>query len=60
MKQYQILINEEQRKILLDLIAEKVTDDLDPDSEIRTLLELFDDLPAQEVETPGVLHGFCL
>jgi hypothetical protein len=56
---YHIIINEEQRQIIENAL--RANQGLfDEESEECILLELIDDLPTQETQLPGCIHGLCL
>jgi hypothetical protein len=62
---YTIMVNEEQRLIIERALTEAALDGVekrDPEEqeELELLVGMFTDLPAQEQENPGTLHGFCL
>lgn len=73
---YTIMINEYQRELIQEAIAayiehndtflrERIFPELykghtNAASELELLHSMFNDLPEQEAECPGVLHGFCL
>lgn len=53
---YQIMINEEQRAIIERALALSSPQD----EEGQALLRMIIELPNDEREMPGVLHGLCL
>jgi hypothetical protein len=56
---YHIIINEEQRQIIENAL--RANQGLfDEESEEHILLELIEDLPTQETQLPGCIHGLCL
>jgi hypothetical protein len=56
---YTIIINEEQRVAILELIkAAKLADA--PGQPLEYWEAMLANLPAEELDTPGVHHGFCL
>jgi hypothetical protein len=60
---YQILINETQRLRLI--AALNLLEQTDPakgyaDPDIEYLAACLDSVPADELDSPGVLHGLCL
>lgn len=55
---YTITIDEDQRLALLDLITKAGADKRD--SPLEFWKSMLTDLPKDEMETPGVIHGFCL
>lgn len=65
MQTYHIVINEQQRKIILAALrncSPDFIDDCGDDAteELLTLVEMFNDLPEIEAANPGILHGLCL
>lgn len=55
---YTIVINEEQRLALFDLINKADADQRDAPLEFWK--SMLTDLPNGEMEHPGIIHGFCL
>lgn len=65
MQTYNIVINEQQRKIILaalDNCSPDFIDDCGPDAcdELDMLCEMIEDMPQVEAADPGILHGLCL
>lgn len=54
---YTIAINDDQRQALIDLI--RPLGDLPDNHPLQFWNDILTNLPTQEKETPGVLHGFC-
>lgn len=62
---YNVLINETQRARIqraLELLDERepLTGDDATDPDLEFLLPCVRDLPKEESENPGILHGLCL
>lgn len=53
---YKISISEEQRVILMRAMEQLIK----TDEEEVVLYTMLDDLPRDELATPGCLHGLCL
>lgn len=68
-KTYHLVIGEEQRQMIiagLKMVAAgfrpvgSINDPNLVEEEIKDLLPMFEQLPKDEAEHPGILHGFCL
>lgn len=60
---YIIMINEEQREVLLKVLkGEPLPDGFNENDEhpLAYWLDMLRDLQKDEKEHPGVIHGFCL
>jgi hypothetical protein len=57
---YLIMINDEQRTALKVLIVESAMSPQGRDPALEYWEDMLDGLPAQEAESPGCIHGFCL
>jgi hypothetical protein len=57
---YTIIISEEQRVALLQLISNSSFDLRGRDQPLEYWVDMLTDLPKVESENPGVHHGFCL
>lgn len=52
---YTIIIDEDQRQALLDLLNQD-----QPDPRLEYWVEMLTELPDMEAANPGIHHGFCL
>lgn len=60
-KSYTIIISEEQRKALLEVLTgAAVEEHMGNNLPLEYWDEMLDRLPKDEAETPGTHHGFCL
>jgi len=58
---YEIMINEEQRQALLILVKREFPDSIPDDGHpLAWWVAMLEELPAEELDNPGVTHGFCL
>jgi hypothetical protein len=55
---YNILINDDQRRALIYIITKTGYDN--EGSPLEHWLDILADLPKDEAENPGFLHGLCL
>lgn len=55
---FTIIINEDQRVALLELIKAAGADQ--PDAPLEYWVGMLTSLPNDELASPGCLHGFCL
>lgn len=56
---YTIIIDENQREILRQVLAHSVIINPDLADEREILRDMFADLPNEEAKNPGCMHGFC-
>lgn len=56
---YEIMINEDQRVALLELV-QNALHLTGRDQPLEYWADMLKGLPADEIESPGVTHGFCL
>jgi hypothetical protein len=56
---YKIIIDEEQRQIIVNALVTLMQYTPTIGEEIDVLYDLFRNLPKEEKANPGVLHGFC-
>lgn len=58
---YQIMINEEQRLALIEILANLPTNHYETaGAPLEFWTAMLEELPEIEAKHPGVLHGFCL
>lgn len=57
---YHILINEEQRLALIEVIVRTAHESAKDDMVLGLWIDMLCDLPKVEAEDPGILHSFCL
>lgn len=56
---YNIAIDETQRLALLDALKKSSSHELWGDGELSEWVDMLTNLPKEEADNPGVLHGFC-
>lgn len=57
---YRIMINEQQRLALLELVKTIDQSTLTDEDPLKYWVEMLEQLPQDEAEQPRCLHGFCL